>query len=75
MVTKMWWTWPLLVLLALQLPTRALAQDEVSSELLQLIVNLMNDPDKDMRAIGFEQVRSEAKGEAATKQFAAQLKE
>ena len=47
MVTKMWWTWILLVLLALQVPTRALAQDEVSSELLgNLIMKALKELDK-----------------------------
>ena len=42
-------------------------------ELVELVVGLLGDEDKDIRALGLEQVRSEAKGEAATKVFAAQL--
>ncbi len=42
-------------------------------ELVDLVVGLLTDADKDVRALGFDQVRSEAKGEAATKQFAALL--
>lgn len=49
------------------------AQDESGDELVQLVVTLLNDKDKDLRALAFEQVRSEAKGKAATEQFAAQL--
>ncbi len=40
-----------------------------SDELLQMIADLIGDPDKQMRAIGLQQVRSEAPGEAATKRF------
>ena len=49
--------------------------DETSDELVQLIISLLSDSDKDMRALGFEQIRSEATGEAATQQFAALLKQ
>lgn len=42
-------------------------------ELVDLVVGLLTDADKDVRTLGFDQVRSEAKGEAATKQFAALL--
>jgi HEAT repeat protein len=38
-------------------------------ELLNLVVGLLNDDDRDMRAIGLEQVRTELKGEAATRQL------
>ncbi len=49
------------------------ADEEAGDELVQLVVELLGDSDKDVRALAFEQVRSEAKGQAATKQFAAQL--
>ena len=49
------------------------AKDEPNSELVQMVVNLLSEKDKDLRAIGLDQVRNEAKGTAATKQFAAQL--
>ncbi len=49
------------------------AADEPGDELVALVVNLLGDKDKDVRAIGLEQVRSEAKGPAATRQFAALL--
>jgi HEAT repeat protein len=51
----------------------AAAAQEAGDELVPLIVNLLSDKDKDVRALGFEQVRTEAKGAVATKQFAAQL--
>jgi HEAT repeat protein len=37
------------------------------------IIELMHEEDKDMRGLAFEQVRNELKGEAATKQIAAEL--
>ncbi len=45
------------------------AAEAPSAELLQLIADLVGDADKEMRAIGLQQVRSEAPGEAATRQF------
>lgn len=41
--------------------------------LLDLVLGLLNETDRDLRALGFEQVRTEAKGEEATRQFAALL--
>jgi hypothetical protein len=38
-----------------------------------MVLELINDPDKDVRALGFEQVRTAAPGAEATKQFAAAL--
>ena len=51
----------------------SLAHDEPSDELVQMVVKLLSEQDKDLRAVGLDQVRNEAKGNAATKQFAAQL--
>jgi len=51
----------------------AVSQDEPGSELVPLVLDLLRDTDPDMRALGFEQVRTEAKGEAATRKFAAEL--
>ena len=42
-----------------------------NAELMDLVVGLLNDDDKDMRAVGLEQVRTELKGEAATQQLLA----
>ena len=50
-------------------------QENAGEDLIQLVVDLLRDSDKDIRALAFEQVRTEAKGEEATKQFAAQLTE
>lgn len=44
-----------------------------ASELVKLAIGLFTDPDKDLRALGFDQVRNDAKGEAATRAFAEQL--
>jgi len=49
------------------------AADEPGDELVQMIVDLVGEKDKEMRAIGLQQVREEAKGPAATKRFAALL--
>ena len=49
------------------------AKDEPSDELVQMVIKLLSEQDKDLRAVGLDQIRNEAKGAAATKQFAAQL--
>ncbi len=49
------------------------AADDSPDDLAGVIINLLGDKDKDVRALGLQQVREEAKGEAATKQFAAAL--
>ena len=46
-----------------------------SEALIDAIVGLLKDEDGDIRALAYEQVRTEVKGEAATKVFAAQLPE
>lgn len=47
--------------------------EDAGNELVQMVLTLLSDKDKDVRAVGLEQVRNEAKGEAATKEFASQL--
>jgi len=59
--------------LALGLAADLAAADEPNKELIQMIVELLADPDKDVRALALEQVRSNAPGEASTKRFAAEL--
>lgn len=49
------------------------AQEGSGDDLVPLVLDLLAEKDKDMRALGLEQVRTEAKGAAATRQFAAQL--
>jgi len=49
------------------------APDQSGDELVQMIVGLLSDKDREMRAVGLQQVREAAKGPAATKQFAALL--
>jgi HEAT repeat protein len=46
------------------------AAEDAGDPLVDAIVNLVGDRDKDLRAIGLQQVREEVKGEAATKRFA-----
>lgn len=50
-----------------------LAADDASSDLVQMIVKLLGEKDKEFRAAGLDQIRTGAKGAAATKVFAAQL--
>jgi len=50
----------------------ATAQD-ADKQLIDLVVGLIREQDKDLRALGLEQVRTEAKGAAATERFAAEL--
>jgi HEAT repeat protein len=50
-----------------------LADEKPSDEFVKMIVNLIGDPDREFRAAGLEQVRTSAKGSAATQLFAAQL--
>ncbi len=49
------------------------AEEEAGEDLIRLILDLLEDPDKEMRSLGLEQVRMEAKGKRATLRFAAQL--
>ncbi|MGM0488514.1 MAG: HEAT repeat domain-containing protein, partial [Planctomycetota bacterium] len=49
------------------------AQEGGDAELVQLVIQLLGEPDRDMRALGLEQIRTEAPGKAFTKQFAARL--
>ncbi len=47
------------------------AQDEGADDvIIQMIVDLLGEADRDMRALGLQQVREETPGEAATKKFA-----
>jgi HEAT repeat protein len=59
----------LLLSLAPQLAVPARAADDA----VQTVIDLVSDKDKDIRAIGLEQVRDEAKGAEATRRFAALL--
>lgn len=62
-----------LAVLFFSLTAMSPAQDGTGDELVPLVIHLLSEKDKDMRALGLEQVRTEAKGPAATRQFAAQL--
>jgi HEAT repeat protein len=59
-------------LLAMSLVQIVSAQEAPNSDLLKLVIDLLGEKDAAMRSVAYEQVRS-GKGEAATKQFAAQL--
>jgi HEAT repeat protein len=47
----------------------ARAQEEPNEELVQMVVELVSDADRDMRALGLQQIREEIPGEAATQRF------
>src|SRR5262245_43277097 len=65
--------WALIfLLLAVALGSSMIGKAQ-ADDVVDLVVGLLQDKDKDIRSLGLEQVRNEAKGEAATKQFAAQL--
>lgn len=49
------------------------ADDQATDDLVPMIVKLLSDKDKDLRALGLDQIRTDAKGAAATRKFAAQL--
>lgn len=49
------------------------AQEKPDDALIQMVVDLLSDADRDMRAVGLQQVREEVPGEAATNTFAALL--
>jgi HEAT repeat protein len=50
-----------------------LTAEEPNQELLEMVVDLLDDPDKGMRALALERVRSEIPGEATTRRLAEQL--
>lgn len=49
--------------------TCVVGQEEEEDPLLQMVVDLVGNTDRDMRALGLQQVREEVPGEAATKKF------
>jgi HEAT repeat protein len=59
--------------LALITSTVARAADVAADESVALVIGLIGEKDKDSRAVGLDLIRTEIKGEAATRQFAAQL--
>ncbi len=61
------------VLIALCLSGDVVVAQEPRGELVQMVVELLQNKDKDMRSAALEQIRYEAKGPAATVQFANQL--
>ena len=51
----------------------SVAKTSAQDDLVPLIVDFLRESDKELRALAFEQVRTEAPGETATKKFAALL--
>jgi HEAT repeat protein len=52
---------------------RAADEPPANEELVTLILGLVGEQDKELRAVGLDQIRTDAKGAAATKRFADQL--
>ncbi len=73
MNARMWFCALICLAFTCGLSATSLAEDETGGELIQLVIDFLGDKDNDVRALGLEQVRSEAKGQAATERFAAQL--
>jgi HEAT repeat protein len=48
-------------------------EEAANTELLKMVTDLVSDSDRDMRALGFQQIREESPGEASTLLFAALL--
>ena len=61
------------VALALSVVGRSARAAEAEDPLVTMVVTILGDADKDVRSLGLDQVRTAAPGEAATRQFAAQL--
>ncbi|MCA9188456.1 MAG: hypothetical protein R3E01_24650 [Pirellulaceae bacterium] len=49
------------------------AEEEPGNEFVQMVIGFLSDNDREMRALGLEQVRTAAPGAALTKRFADQL--
>lgn len=49
------------------------AQEQANPEHVEMIVGFLSDADKDIRSLAYDQIRTEAVGEAATKRFAESL--
>jgi HEAT repeat protein len=63
----------LVALYAIACSGRCFAADQSDSGLVPMVLELIKDPDKEVRALGFEQVRTAAPGAEATRQFVAAL--
>jgi HEAT repeat protein len=57
----------------ISLTSRLVAAADAGDDAVQMIVTLLHDKDKEVRALGLQQVREEAKGPAATRRFVAAL--
>lgn len=55
-------------------PAAPATSAEPDGELLRMVLDLLGEKDKDLRALGFDQVRTEVKGSAATREIAARLR-
>jgi len=62
--------WLLVGLLVLSATSSQAQDDDLNEALLQMVIDLVTGDDADMRTLGFQQIREEVPGEAATKRFA-----
>ncbi|MEZ6120743.1 MAG: hypothetical protein R3C28_29780 [Pirellulaceae bacterium] len=70
---KLSWVWLAVCVLFAQAVFVVAQEDEANEDLIAMVIDFMSDTDKDIRSLAFEQIRTKAKGEAATKRFAEQL--
>lgn len=49
------------------------AQDDTNEALIEMVVEFLSEEDNDIRSLAFDQIRTEAPGQAATKTFAGKL--
>ncbi len=65
--------WGALVVASLPGLSPELARSDESNALLDMVVDLLASPEREMRGLAFQQVREEMPGEAATKRFVEEL--
>ncbi len=65
--------WVALAVLLAGAPGPSSVRGDQSDELLDMVIELLASPDRDMRGLALQQVREELPGEAATKRFVASL--
>jgi len=72
--TGKWFLTPLFAaILSVSAVAVCLAQDDTNDALVEMVVGLLHEQDKEMRSLAFDQIRTECKGQAATERFAAEL--
>lgn len=72
-LARMWFFGTLCIAFALVSAGQLHAQEEASVEMLDMLIELVKDPDKDMRSLALDQIREGVPGKAATERLAEQL--